>query len=92
MILVGENEKKVNTSQPPLLVFFSPSKSILPNITNDCQCAFISGTLITDNSLLVFETLHYIIMKRKSNNGYVGIRLDIAKAYDSLEWDFIEKL
>lgn len=65
-------------------------KSILPNIVKKYQSAFLPGRLITDNSLLVFEIFHCIKNSRKKNNGYVGIKLDIAKAYDSLEWDFIE--
>lgn len=65
-------------------------KYILPNITNDFQSTFVPGRLITDNSLIVFETFHYIRKTRTNNNGYVGIKLDIAKAYDSLKWNFIE--
>lgn len=65
-------------------------KQILPNIVHENQSAFLSGRLITNNSLLVFKTLHYLKKPRKKNNGFVGIKLDIAKAYDSLEWNFIE--
>jgi len=65
-------------------------EKILPNVIYDYQSAFLPGRPITDNSLIVFETLHYIRKPRKKDNGYVGIKLDIAKAYDSLEWDFIE--
>jgi len=65
-------------------------KQILPNIIKDYQSAFLPGRIITDNSFIVFETLNYIRKPRKKDNGYVGIKLDIAKAYDSLEWDFIE--
>jgi hypothetical protein len=64
-------------------------KLILPNIVNDFQSAFLPGRLITDNSLLVFEAFHYLKKHRKNSNGFVGIKLDIAKAYDSLEWNFI---
>jgi len=60
-------------------------KQVLPNIINDQQSAFLPGRLITDNSLIVFETFHYINKPRKKNNGFVGIKLDIAKAYDNLE-------
>jgi len=65
-------------------------KSILPSIINAQQSAFLPGRLITDNTLIVFETFHYIKRPRKKVNGFVGIKLDIAKAYDSLEWNFIE--
>jgi hypothetical protein len=65
-------------------------KLILPNIVKEFQSAFLPGRLITNNSLLVFETFHYLKKPRKKSNGYVGIKLDIAKAYDSLEWDFIQ--
>lgn len=65
-------------------------KTTLPKIVHEAQSAFLPGRLITDNSLLAFEAFHYIKKKRQSSNGYVGIKLDIAKAYDTLEWDFIE--
>jgi len=65
-------------------------KQILPKITKEFQSAFVPGRLITENSLIDFETLHYIRKRRTKNNGYVGIKLDVAKSYDSLEWDFIE--
>lgn len=60
-------------------------KQILPNIINEFQSAFLPGRLISDNSLIAFETFHYIRKPRKKNNGHVGIKLDVAKAYDSLE-------
>jgi len=65
-------------------------KKILPNIVHDYQSAFLSGRLITDNALIVFEAFQYIRKPRKKNNGFMGIKLDIAKAYDSMEWHFIE--
>jgi hypothetical protein len=66
-------------------------KLILPNINTENESAFIPGRLITDNTLLAFEAFHYLKRPREHDNGYVGIKLDIAKAYDSLEWVFIEK-
>lgn len=65
-------------------------QKVLPSIINEFQSAFLPGRLITDNSLIVFETFHYLNKPRKKNNGFVRLKLDMAKAYDSLEWDFIE--
>lgn len=65
-------------------------KAILPNIVNEAQNAFLPDRLIIDNVLLAVEAFNYIKKKKHGNNGFVGIKLDISKAYDSLEWDFIE--
>jgi hypothetical protein len=65
-------------------------KSALPSLINEFQSVFLLVRLITDNSLIVFENIHYINRPRKRNNGFVDIKLDMAKAYDSLEWDFVE--
>jgi len=66
-------------------------KLVLPNIINEYQSAFLPRILITDNSLIAFESFQYTNKTRKKNNGFVGIKFDIAKAYDNLEWDFIEE-
>jgi hypothetical protein len=47
--------------------------------------------LITDNSLLAYEIIHHIKHNKNKINGLVGIKLDMAKAYDRLEWSFIEQ-
>jgi hypothetical protein len=58
-------------------------KPISPN-----QSAFIPGRLITDNNLIANEIFHYLSQTNRQN-GFVGIKTDMAKAYDRLEWDFI---
>ena len=45
--------------------------------------------LITDNDLVAFDIFYYMRKKTTSQKGYVGIKLDMTKAYDILEWDFL---
>ncbi|MCH80381.1 hypothetical protein A2U01_0001148, partial [Trifolium medium] len=64
-------------------------KTILPDIISPNQSAFVPGRLITDNSLIANEIFHYLSQTTRQT-GFVGIKTDMAKAYDRLEWDFLQ--
>jgi hypothetical protein len=66
-------------------------KKVLPTIISDHQSAFMSNRLITDNILVAFEAFHKINNTHNSRKGLVGIKLDMAKAYDRIEWTFLNK-
>jgi hypothetical protein len=65
-------------------------KPILHEIISPNQSAFIPGRLITDNSLIANEIFHYLSQTNR-HNGFIGIKTDMAKAYDRLEWDFLNE-
>ena len=64
-------------------------KSMLPNIIFDAQSAFIPDRLITNNITVAFEMLHCMRRRRKGKTGHMAMKLDISKAYDRVEWEFL---
>ena len=67
-------------------------KKFLANAVPDSQSAFLLGRLISDNILVDFETLHYLKRKTQGKMVYMALKLDMSKAYDRMEWDFLEVL
>ena len=67
-------------------------KKILPQIVSEQQSAFITDSLILDNIMVAFETLHYMRNHSSGEVGYIALKLDMSKAYDRVEWPYMEKL
>ncbi|KAL8146232.1 hypothetical protein AgCh_004104 [Apium graveolens] len=65
-------------------------KVCLPTLISSNQSAFVEGRLLTDNALIAFEVNHYIKRRSQGINGVAGLKIDVSKAYDRLEWTFIE--
>ena len=66
-------------------------KHILQHVISPAQSAFIPNRLITDNIIIGYECLHKIRHSKGKKNGLVALKLDISKAYDRVEWHFLEK-
>nr|XP_023881744.1 uncharacterized protein LOC111994118 [Quercus suber] len=65
-------------------------KSILPSVVSENQSAFQAGRVITDNILMAFETLHYMKHHQSGKSGFMALKLDMSKAYDRVEWKYLE--
>lgn len=66
-------------------------KVCLPHLISDKQSAFVEGRLLTDNALIAFEINHYMKRRTQGVNGVV-LKIDVSKAYDRLEWCFLEHM
>ncbi|KAL0295311.1 UNVERIFIED_CONTAM: hypothetical protein Sangu_3201500, partial [Sesamum angustifolium] len=61
-------------------------------IISPAQSAFYPGRLISDNILLAFELNHFLNTKSKRGQGFMALKLDVSKAYDKVEWPFLEQV
>jgi hypothetical protein len=67
-------------------------KKVLPHIISPTQSAFIPGRLITDNILVAFEAMYTMDRRMKGREGFMALKLDMSKAYDRVEWGFLEAI
>ena len=65
-------------------------KIILHQIISLTQSTFIPNRLMTDNIIIGYECLHKIRHSKSKKQGLVALKLDISKAYDRVEWSFVE--
>ena len=56
------------------------------------QLAFTKDRLISDNILVAFETLHRLQNYKSRTHGFMAIKLNMSKAYDRANWNFLEQL
>jgi hypothetical protein len=68
----------VNQLRPLLQDMIAPTQSAFP------------GRMITDNALIAFECLHAIHSGSNTCKKYDAYKLDLTKAYDRMEWCFLE--
>ena len=60
---------------------------VLPNIISNEQGAFVKGRQILDGLLVANECLHSMNQERRP---VLICKLDLEKAYDSVDWDFLD--
>jgi hypothetical protein len=63
-------------------------KPHLPNKIIDAQQAFIEGRRISNNVIVAQEITHSFSLNSWKQKAFM-IKIDLAKAFDRLEWDFI---
>ena len=64
-------------------------KPYMAEVINPCQAGFVPGWRTSDNIIIVQEVIRTLI-SRRGQTGYVALKLDLEKAYDWLEWHYIQ--
>uniref|UniRef100_A0A803PJY6 Reverse transcriptase domain-containing protein n=1 Tax=Cannabis sativa TaxID=3483 RepID=A0A803PJY6_CANSA len=67
-------------------------KPILSRIISPAQSAFLPHRLISDNIIIGQEIFHALSHRTSGKHGWMAIKLDMAKAFDRVEWNFIKQI
>ena len=62
-------------------------EKILPNLIHPCQIGYLKGRFIGESIRLIADTMHFT---EEKNIPGVALFLDFEKAFDSIEWNFIQ--
>lgn len=65
---------------------------LLKNAIAETQSAFVPKRAISDNVLITHEVLHYLKTSKAQTHCSMAIKTDMSKAYDRLEWSFIQEV
>ena len=64
-------------------------KVILPEIIDESQSVFVQGRMIYDNIMVAHESVHSMMNKTYGRTGWLAAKMDMSKAYDRIEWDYL---
>ncbi|KAE8691145.1 hypothetical protein F3Y22_tig00110893pilonHSYRG01320 [Hibiscus syriacus] len=64
-------------------------KQVMPILIMPNQTSFVAGRSITENIIINQEVIHSM-RQLKTKQGWMAIKMDLEKAFDSLRWEFIQ--
>ncbi|CAL1368079.1 unnamed protein product [Linum trigynum] len=70
-------------------ILSSRLSAILPQIISPFQNGFVKGRCISDNILIGQEVMQFLKTKIRGQDKWMALKIDMEKAYDRVEWDFL---
>jgi hypothetical protein len=67
-------------------------KPVLDKCISENQSAFVPGRSILDNAMAAMEIIHFMKSKTRGKKGEAALKLDISKAYDRIDWEFLKDM
>ena len=71
-------------------ILVSRLKPFMDMLITPYQNAFIQGRNITNNILLAHEIFDTLRKKKGRKKGYGALKIDMCKAYDRVNWNFLK--
>ena len=68
---------------------YSVEIGLLNVIIGPYQSSFLPGRGTTDNSIVLQEIVHFM-RRSKNKKGLVAFKLDLEKAFDNVNWEFLQ--
>ncbi|KAL5564513.1 hypothetical protein UlMin_027677 [Ulmus minor] len=84
--VIGNLHPSINSTN---ILLADRLRPLLSSLICPTQNAFVPGRSIHDNSVLIQKVIH-AMKKKKGTQGWMGMKIDIQKAYDRLSWQFLE--
>lgn len=67
-------------------------RHVLAKVIDDFKSDLLPGRFLLDNVIVSFECMHWIRNDKKTKSGFAALKLDMSKAYDRVEWNFVRAM
>lgn len=67
-------------------------KCVMSHLISRSQSSFLAGRSICDIIIVVYEVSPPMLVKTTESIDFVGVKVDMSKVYDRVEWLFIKRI